>query len=65
MGVGKQGNLIYVMSLNFVTKRFTAQINSGHTRNPHLIDTTRFTSINDHLNVDKCDILGSYAKTNA
>ena len=66
MGVGKQGNLIYVTDLGLATERLTAQINTGRARNPHLIGTARFASINGHLGVGKCDILGSCcAKTNA
>ena len=41
-------------------------IQSGRARNPHLIGTARFASINGHLGVGKCDILGSCCvKTNA
>ena len=66
MGVGKQGNLIYVTDLGLATERLTTQINTGRTRNPHLIGTARFASINGHLDISKCDILGSCcAKTNA
>ena len=57
MGVGKQGNLIYVTDLGLVTERLTAQINTGRARNPHLIGTARFASVNGHLDVNKCDIL--------
>ena len=66
MGVGKQGNLIYVTDLGLATERLTAQINTGRARNPHLVGTARFASVNGHLGVGKCDILGSCcAKTNA
>lgn len=66
IGVEKQGNLIYVTDLGLATERLTAQINTGHTRNQHLIGTARFASINGHLGLGKCDILGSCcAKTNA
>ena len=34
-------------------------VQSGRARNPHLISTARFASINGHLGVGKCDILGS------
>ena len=65
MGVGKQGNLIYVTDLGLATERLTTQINTGRARKPHLIGTARFASINGHLGVGKCDILGSCrAKTN-
>ena len=66
MGVGKQGNLIYVTDLGLATERLTAQINTGRARNPHLIGTARFASVNGHLGVGKYNILGSCcAKTNA
>ena len=66
MGVGKQGNRVYVTDWGLATERLTAQVNTGRARNPPLIGTTRFASINGHLGVDKCDILGSCcAKTNA
>ncbi len=66
MGVGKQGNRVYVTDLGLATERLTAQVNTGRARNPHLIGTARFASINGHLGVGKCDILGSCcAKTNA
>lgn len=65
MGVGKQGNRVYVTDLGLVTKRLTAQINIGRIRNSHLIGTVYFVSINGYLGVGKCDILGSYcAKIN-
>ncbi len=36
----------------------------GRARNPHLIGTARFASINGHLGVGKCEFLGPcYAKT--
>ena len=46
MGVGKQGNLIYITDLGLATERLTAQINTGRARNPHLIGTARFASVN-------------------
>ena len=66
MDVGKQGNLIYVTNLGLATERLTAQINTSHIRNPHLIGTARFASVNGYLDINKCDILGSYyVKINA
>ncbi len=59
ISVRKQRNLIYATDLSLATKRLTAQINIDRTRNSHLIDTARLASINDRLDVDKCDILGS------
>lgn len=66
MGVGKQGNLIYVTDLGLATERLTAQINIDRTRNLYLINTAHFASINDYLDINKCDILDScYTKINA
>ena len=66
MGVGKQGNIVYITDLGLAREFLPAHINTGPARNPHLVGTARFTSINGHLGVSKCDILGSCcAKTNA
>ncbi len=66
IGVGTQGNLIYITDLGLATERLTAQINNGRARNPYLIGTARFISINGYLGIDKYNILGSYyVKTNA
>ncbi len=46
MGVGKQGNRVYVTDLGLATERLTAQVNTGRARNPHLIGTAHFASIN-------------------
>jgi len=67
MGVGKHGNQVYVTDLGLATERRDAQVkaNTGRARNPRLIGTARFASINGHLGVGKCDILDSCrAKTN-
>ncbi len=68
MGVGKHGNQVYVTDLGLATERRDAQVkaNTGRARNPRLIGTARFASINGHLGVGKCDIFGPYcAKSNA
>ncbi len=68
MGVEKYGNQVYITDLGLATERRDAQVeaSTGRTRNPYLIGTARFASINGHLGVGKCDILGSYyVKTNA
>ncbi len=68
MGVGKHGNQVYITDLGLATERRDAQraANTGRPRNPHLIGTARFASINGHLGVGKCDILDSCCtKTNA
>ncbi|KAK3169943.1 casein kinase I [Lepraria neglecta] len=66
MGEGKHGNQVYVTDLGLATERRAAQVNTGRARIPHLIGTARFASINGHLGVGKCNILGSCcAKTNA
>ena len=61
MGVGKYGNQVYATDLGLATERCDAQVqaNTGRARNPHLIGTARFASVNGHLSVGKCDILGS------
>ncbi len=68
MGVGKHGSQVYATDLGLATERREAQVkgNTGRARNPHLIGTARFASINGHLGVGKCNILGSCcAKINA
>jgi len=61
MGVGKHGNQVYMTDLGLATERWDAQVeaNTGRARNPHLIGTARFSSINGHLGVSKCNILDS------
>ena len=66
MGVGKHGNQVYVTDLGLATERRDAQVkvNTGRARNPYLIGTARFASINGHLGVGKLDVLTScYTKT--
>ncbi|KAK3171021.1 hypothetical protein OEA41_003105 [Lepraria neglecta] len=63
MGVGKYGNQVYVTDLGLATERRDAQVkaNTGRARNPHLIGTARFASINGHLGIiqHRCDDLES------
>ena len=65
MGVGKRGNQVYVTDLGLATERSLAQAKVQGARNPHLIGTALFASVNGHLGVGKCDFLHScYLKTN-
>ncbi len=61
MGVEKHGNQVYVTDLGLATERRDAQVQAttGRARNPHLIGTARFASINGHLGVGKYDVLNS------
>ena len=59
MGVGKHASQVYVTDLGLATDRRAAQVNIGRVRSPYLVGTARFASINGHLGVGKCDILGS------
>lgn len=47
--------------LGLATERRDAQVqaNTGQARNPHLIGTARFASINSHIGVGKYDVLAS------
>lgn len=60
MGVGKQGNQVYVTDLGLATERHTAEANSSTRRplHPKLVGTAHFASVNGHLGVSKCNILG-------
>lgn len=67
MSVKKHENQVYVIDLNLVTKRYTAQtkIVIDHSLNLKLMNTARFISVNDHLSVNKFDIVNSrYSKIN-
>ena len=61
MGVGKHGNQVYITDLGLATERRDAQVeaNTGRARNPHLIGTAIFASINGHLGISKYDVLAS------
>ncbi len=55
MGVGRCGNQVYVTDLGLATEPYATQMNA-HTpraRNPNLIGTARFASINGHLGFGK------------
>ena len=69
--VRKRGNHVYVTDFGLAAERRAAQVPIDHAQNPQLIGTARFASINGHLGVGKCDILGpccakmnSYSKCN-
>lgn len=63
MGLGEQGNLLYVTDLGLATERRPAQVNATTGRSMHasLIGTARFASVNGHLGVvqHRCDDLES------
>ena len=40
--------------LSLAIERLTAQIKTNRARNAHLIDTARFVSINDYLDINNC-----------
>lgn len=72
MGVGKQGNQVYVTDLGLATERRAAfpaaqgKANSSIAPRLNLIGTARFASINGHLGVGKCNILTScWSKSDA
>ena len=58
MGMGKQGNQVYVTDLGLATERSAAQLNANtdHSLQPNLLGTARFASVNGHLGVGKCSI---------
>ncbi|KAI9772782.1 MAG: serine/threonine protein kinase, partial [Candelina submexicana] len=51
MGRGRQGNKVYVTDLGLAMERRSTQVEtaSGHLRNPELVGTARFASVNGHL----------------
>ena len=55
MGVGKHGNQVYVTDLGLATECLSAQVKAqlAPIRNPHLVGTARFASVNGHLGVGK------------
>ena len=63
MGVGKQGNQIYVTDLGLATERHATQGNSntGHSRRPKLLGTARFASVNGHLGAGKCIVQRTFS----
>lgn len=67
MDVKKHENQVYVTNLSLVTKRRPVQAKANIDRilNSKLMGTTRFASVNDHLDVDECNVLDScFSKTN-
>lgn len=56
MNIERRDNQMYVTDLSLVTKRRNVQIktHSADVAKRHLIDTTRFFSINDHLDIHRC-----------
>lgn len=56
MNIERCDNQMYVTDLSLVTKRRNVQIktHSADVAKWHLINTTRFSSINDHLNIYRC-----------
>ena len=61
MGVGKQGNQVYVTDLGLATERRDTQVkaNPDRPQRLNLVGTARFASVNGHLGVGKCNILNS------
>lgn len=61
MGVEKHGNQVYVTDLGLATERRAAQAKAitGRALNPKLVGTARFASVNGHLGVGECSVLGS------
>ena len=55
MGIGKQGNQVYVTDMGLATERRDAQVkaNTIYTRKAHLIGTARYASVNGHLGAGK------------
>ena len=67
MGVEKLGNQVYVTDLGLATERRAAQAKANTVRalNPKLVGTARFASVNGHLGVGECNVLGScFSKAN-
>jgi casein kinase I homolog HRR25 len=54
LGMGKEGNCIYVTDLDLATEYRPHRAHTGALpSNPHLLGTTRFASINGHLEIGK------------
>lgn len=58
MGVGKQGNVVYVTDLGLAIEHCTAQVRNptGRPSSAKLVGTARFASIYGHLGVGECSI---------
>ena len=66
MGMGRQGNVVYVTDLGLATERrdSSSNVNAVRPLRPKLIGTAYFASVNGHLGVGKCNISSnSYSKT--
>lgn len=59
IGTEKHRNQVYMTDFGLAAERRATQVDSGRARNPHLIGTARFASINGHLGVSKYYIFGS------
>ena len=67
MGVEKHGNQVHVTDLGLATERRAAQAkaNTGRALNPKLVGTARFASVNGHLGVGECNVVGCcFSKAN-
>ena len=67
MGMGRQGNVVYVTDLGLATERRDppTNVNTGRPLRPKLIGTAYFASVHGHLGVGKCYILSNcQSKTN-
>lgn len=51
IGTEKHRNQVYMTDFGLAAERRATQVDSGRARNPHLIGTARFASINGHLGV--------------
>ena len=60
MGVGKNGNQVYVTDMGLATERCIAQAKATTSRplDANLVGTARFASVNGHLGAGKCNIYG-------
>ena len=60
MGMGKQGNIVYITDSGIATERRPTQGNFNASRpslRPKLVGTARFASVNGHIGFGKCSIL--------
>ena len=59
MGMGRQGNVVYVTDLGLATERRDPppNFNTGRPLRPKLIGTAYFASVNGHTGGGKCNIL--------
>ena len=62
MGMGKQGNHVYVTDLGLATERSDREggnFHTGRSRQADLLGTARFASVNGHLGAGECNIMNS------